>query len=72
VALTLEEIARPFDIEVWMNGPGGRYRKICTDPRPQRYQVNFRLPEDVGPGLHHIHLNIGRRKLAPVPVEVMV
>ena len=73
VALTLEEITRPFDIEVWMGGhPVEDVEKICTDPRPQRYQVNFRLPEDVGPGLHHIHLNIGRRKLPPVPVEVVV
>ena len=73
VALTLEEIARPFDIEVWMGGrPVEDVEKICTDPRPQRYQVNFRLPEDIGPGLHHIKLNIGRRKLPPVPVEVVV
>jgi SAM-dependent methyltransferase len=73
VALTLEEITRPFDIEVWMGGhPVEDVEKICTDPRPQRYQVNFRLPEEVGPGLHHIHLNIGRRKLPPVPVEVVV
>jgi SAM-dependent methyltransferase len=73
VALTLEEIARPFDIEVWMGGhPVEDVEKICTDPRPQRYEVNFRLPEEIGPGLHHIKLNIGRRKLPPVPVEVMV
>jgi hypothetical protein len=73
VALTLEEIARPFDIEVWMGGhPVEDVEKICIDPRPQRYQVNFRLPEEIGPGLHHIKLNIGRRKLPPVPVEVVV
>jgi ubiquinone/menaquinone biosynthesis C-methylase UbiE len=73
VALTLEEIARPFDIEIWMADQRVEdIEKICTDPRPQRYQVNFRLPEDVGPGLHHIHLNIGRRQLPPVPVEVMI
>ena len=73
VALMLEEIARPFDIEVWMGGHAVEdIEKICTDPRPQRYQVSFRLPEDVGPGLHHIHLNIGRRKLAPIPLEVVV
>jgi hypothetical protein len=73
VALTLEEIARPFDIEVRMGGhPVEDVEKICTDPRPQRYQVSFRLPEEIGPGLHHIKLNIGRRKLPPVPVEVVV
>ncbi len=73
VALTLEAIARPFDIEVWMGGHAVEdVEKICTDPRPQRYQVNFRLPEDIGPGLHHIKLNIGRRKLPPVPIQVVV
>ena len=73
VTLTLEEIARPFDIEVWIGGrPVEDVERICTDPRPQRYQVNFRLPEDIGPGLHHIKLNIGRRKLPPQPVEVVV
>jgi SAM-dependent methyltransferase len=73
VMLTLEEISRPFDIEVWMGGhPVEDVEKICTDPRPQRYELNFRLPEEIGPGLHHIKLNIGRRKLPPVPVEVVV
>jgi hypothetical protein len=73
VKLTLEEIARPSDIEVWMGGqPVEDLEKICTDPRPQRYQVNFRLPEQIGPGLHHVKLNIGRRKLPPVPIEVVV
>ena len=73
VKLTLEEIARPSDIEVRMEGqPVEDLEKICTDPRPQRYQVNFRLPEQVGPGLHHVKLNIGRRNLPPVPIEVVV
>jgi len=72
VQLTLEEIARPFDIEIWVGGqPVEDLEKICTDPRPQRYRVNFRLPEQIGPGLHHLKLNIGRRKLPPVPIEVM-
>jgi len=73
VKLTLEEIARPSDIEVRMGGqPVEDLERICIDPRPQRYQVNFRLPEQVGPGLHHVKLNIGRRKLPPVPIEVVV
>jgi SAM-dependent methyltransferase len=72
VQLTLEEIARPFEIEIWVGGqPVEDLEKICTDPRPQRYRVNFRLPEHVGPGLHHLKLNIGRRKLPPVPIEVV-
>ncbi|MDP9115169.1 MAG: class I SAM-dependent methyltransferase, partial [Acidobacteriota bacterium] len=71
VKLTLEEIARPWDIEIWVQGqPVEDLEKTCSDPRPQRYQVNFRLPERVGPGLHHLNINIGRRKLPSVPIEV--
>ena len=73
VRLTLEEIARPWEIEIWVEGqPVEDLEKTCSDPRPQRYQVNFRLPEQVGPGLHHLNINIGHRKLPPVPIEVVV
>ena len=44
--------------------------KRCIDPRPQRYEVTFRLPDDIGPGLHNLNVSIGRRKLADVPIEV--
>ncbi len=72
VKLTLEEIARPWEIEIWVGGqPAEDLEKTCSDPRPQRYQVNFRLPEQVGPGLHHVNINIGHRKLPPVPIEVV-
>ena len=73
VRLTLEEIARPWEIEIWVEGqPVEDLEKTCSDPRPQRYQVNFRLPEHVGPGLHHLKINIGHRKLPAVPIEVVV
>jgi len=73
VKLTLEEVARPSDIEIWMGEqPVEDLERICIDPRPQRYQVNFRLPEQIGPGLHHVNLNIGRRKLPPFAIEVVV
>jgi SAM-dependent methyltransferase len=73
VKLTLEEISRPWEIEIWVGGqPVEDLEKVCSDPRPQRYQVNFRLPEQVGPGLHHLKLSIGHRKLPSVPIEVIV
>jgi SAM-dependent methyltransferase len=73
VHLTLEEIARPSDLEIWIREqPVQDLERICIDPRPQRYQVNFRLPEQIGPGLHHIKVNIGRRHLPPVPIDVVV
>jgi SAM-dependent methyltransferase len=73
VKLTLEEVAHPWEIEIWVEGqPVEDLEKTCSDPRPQRYQVNFRLPERVGPGLHHLKINIGHRKLPSVPIEVVV
>ena len=71
VKMTLEEIARPHEIEAWVGGhPVGDIEVFCIDPRPQRFEVNFRLPEEVGPGAHKLELRIGRRKLMPVPLEV--
>jgi hypothetical protein len=43
---------------------------FCIDPRPQKYEVNFQLPESIGAGKHALEIRIGRRKLAPVTLEV--
>lgn len=72
VKIVLEEIVRPHEIEAWVDG----YRVsdlefFCTDPRPQRFEVNFRLPEEIEPGARNIELRIGRRKLPPIAVEVV-
>ena len=72
VKITLEEISRPYEIEVSVGGhPVQDLEKMCTDPRPQRFEVNFRLPEEIAPGLHHVHLRVGHRKMPPVPIEVV-
>lgn len=72
VKMVLEEITRPHEIEVTVEGkPVSGLELFCTDPRPQRFEMNFLLPEDVGPGRRHIELKIGRRKMPPVPIEVM-
>ena len=71
VSVTLEEIARPHEIEVSIGGERVEdLEKTCTDPRPQRYEVKFRLPDDIGPGLHHLRISIGRRELAGMPIEI--
>ena len=31
---------------------------------------NFRLPEDLGPGTHRVEVRLGRRRFAPVAIEV--
>jgi ubiquinone/menaquinone biosynthesis C-methylase UbiE len=72
VKMKLEEIARPHEMEVTVGGyPAGDLEYVCTEPRPQRFQVSFRLPEQIGPGVHPLELRVGHRKLAPVPIEVV-
>jgi len=72
VKMKLEEIARPHEMEVLVGGhPAGDLEYVCTEPRPQRFEVNFRLPDEVGPGVHPLELRVGHRKLAAVPIEVV-
>jgi ubiquinone/menaquinone biosynthesis C-methylase UbiE len=72
VKMTMEEIARPFDIEASVNGrPVVNLEYFCVDPRPQVFEVNFRLPEDLPPGGYPLEVRIGRRKLAPVSLQVV-
>lgn len=71
VKMTIEEVARPHEIEASIGGvPAVDLEYFCTDPRPQRFEVNFRLPEEITPGRHPLEVRIGRRKLAPVMLEV--
>jgi hypothetical protein len=71
VKITLDEVARPYELEISVGGrPVEDIEKVCSDPRAQRYEVKFRLPEEIGPGLHHVDIRIGRRKLAPWPIQV--
>jgi ubiquinone/menaquinone biosynthesis C-methylase UbiE len=72
IKMTLEEIGKPWELEATVDGilvMGLEY--FCTDPRPQRYEVNFRLPEEITAGPHSLQVKIGRRKLAPIPLEVV-
>jgi len=72
VKMKLEEIARPHEMEVSVDGhPVVDLEYVCTEPRPQRFELNFRLPDEIGPGMHLIELRVGHRKLAPVPIEVV-
>jgi len=71
VKMVLEEVARPHEIEASVGGvPVGDREFLCIDPSPQIFEVNFRLPEEIGPGRHELQVRIGRRQLAPVMLEV--
>jgi SAM-dependent methyltransferase len=72
VKLVLEEIARPHEIAASVSGkPVTDLEFFCTDPRPQRFEVNFRLPEEVEAGKHDLQVSVGNRRLAPISLEVV-
>ena len=72
VKMLIEELSRPNEIEVAVGGyPVADLEYFCVDPRPQRFEVNFRLPESIAPGRHALEMRIGRRKFAPVMLEVV-
>lgn len=72
VKLILEEISRPHEIEASIDGhPVSDLEFFCVDPRPQKFEVNLRLPEQIGIGPHQLELRMGRRKLAPITIEVV-
>ena len=43
---------------------------FCADPISQRYEFNFRLPARVAPGPHQVLVTLGKRKFAPLDIEV--
>jgi SAM-dependent methyltransferase len=72
VKATLEEIERPDEVQAQVDGqPVLDLEWFCTDPQPRRFEVNFRLPDATASGRHELQLNIGRRKFAPVLIEVV-
>lgn len=72
IKLTMEEISRPHELEASIDGlPVSDIEYFCVDPRPQKFEVNLRLPENIGPGPHQLEIRMGRRKLAPIGIEVV-
>jgi ubiquinone/menaquinone biosynthesis C-methylase UbiE len=71
IKLMLEEIERPEEIDAAVDGlPVNGLELFCTDPRPRRFEVNFNLPQEIGPGPHQLNVRIGARKFPPIPIEV--
>jgi ubiquinone/menaquinone biosynthesis C-methylase UbiE len=69
--VTLEEVACPDQFAATVDGQPVQGQDIfCTDPLPRRYEVNFHLPEGTGPGRHTLEIRLGRRRFAPVGIEV--
>jgi ubiquinone/menaquinone biosynthesis C-methylase UbiE len=72
VKVQMEEVATPESFEARVDGlPVRAAEMFCTDPRNQRYDVSFLLPAETSPGWHQLEINLGARKLAPIPIEVV-
>jgi ubiquinone/menaquinone biosynthesis C-methylase UbiE len=72
VKLTIEEVTRPEEIAATVDGlPVENLEFFCTDPLPPRFEVNFRLPAEIGLGGHVLRLHLGRRLMGAVVIEVV-
>jgi SAM-dependent methyltransferase len=71
VKLVFEETLRPDLFRATVGGVAVRsVLTVCTDPVEQRHEINFALPESIGPGLHELRIHIGARAFPPVTIEV--
>ena len=72
VKVTMEEVVAPEIFLASMDdkpvfGPDF----FCTDPQTRRFEINFHLPQGIGPGPHVVEVRLGRRKFPPIPIEVV-
>jgi len=71
IKATLEELAEPSEFRATIDDlPVDDLEIFCTDPQPRRYEVNFKTPAALGPGRRLLRMAVGRRKFAPVPIEI--
>lgn len=67
----LEAAVRPEQMWASISGQAVRNLEVhCTDPLPPRYELNFRLPQELPEGRHELRIGLGRRILAPVEIAV--
>jgi len=72
VKVQLEEIGNPEAFFATVDGLRVRSAEMfCTDPRNQRWDVSFLLPEGMTGGSHLLEIRFGERKLQPVTIEVI-
>jgi SAM-dependent methyltransferase len=70
--ITLEEVEDPAAFTAAIDGTAVSGMDVfCTDPVPPRYEVNFRVPDPIGPGMHMLQMRLGRRPVAAVAIEVI-
>src|SRR5215471_12198390 len=71
VKVTMLEVSDPSQFRATVDGYGALdIDSFCADPITQRYEFNFRLPDAIYAGSHEVLVELGRRKFAPLAIEV--
>jgi SAM-dependent methyltransferase len=72
VKLVFEETLHPDLFHATVDGVAIQSAlTVCTDPVEQRHEINFALPDSIGPGAHDLRIYIGSRAFPPVTIEVV-
>ena len=71
ITISIDELARPDELTATIDGePIWGVETVCVDSSAQHYSVLLRIADEVEPGVHEIQLIAGRRKLAPISIEI--
>lgn len=72
VKIAMRDVAHPEQFGATLDGAVvPEIESFCTDQTKQTYEFNFRLPDSVASGPHHVGIRLGRREFPPVAIEVV-
>ena len=71
VKVTMHEVSDASHFRATIEGKDAlEIESFCADPISQRYEFNFKLPENISKGPHQVLVSLGKRKFAPLEIEV--
>src|SRR5260370_24920181 len=71
VKVTMHEVSDATDFHATIEGRDVlEIESFCADPVSQRYECNLRLPEMLSKAPHEVLVSLGKRKFAPLEIEV--
>ncbi len=71
VKLQMEEVSDPENFHATIGGhPVRGVEMFCIDPRNQRWDISFWLPEATAPGPHLLEVRLGERRFEPIALQV--
>jgi hypothetical protein len=71
VKVTMHEVGDAGQFHATIEGQDVlEIESFCADPVSQRYEFNFRLPARIAKGRREVLVSLGKRKFAPLEIEV--